>query len=276
MRRWHSIAAGLVVLLAACSSPSSSASEVPATADQDGVAQLQVEVLERYPHDTAAFTQGLELHEGLLYESTGLYGESDARTVTPETGEVVELVELPDSVFGEGMTIVDDRIWQITWQEQTAFLRDRTDLAELDQVSYTGEGWGICYDRDREQLVMSDGTPQLTFRDPISFEPTGTVTVTRAGQPVQRINELECVGDRVWANIWQTDEIVRIDHATGTVDAVVDASGLLTDEERASADVLNGIAAAPGFGGAASEEADTFLITGKLWPTVFLVRFVPA
>jgi glutaminyl-peptide cyclotransferase len=276
MRRWHSIAAGLVVLLAACSSPSSSASEVPATADQDGVAQLQVEVLERYPHDTAAFTQGLELHEGLLYESTGLYGESDARTVTPETGEVVELVELPDSVFGEGMTIVDDRIWQITWQEQTAFLRDRADLAELDQVSYTGEGWGICYDRDREQLVMSDGTPQLTFRDPISFEPTGTVTVTRAGQPVQRINELECVGDRVWANIWQTDEIVRIDHATGTVDAVVDASGLLTDEERASADVLNGIAAAPGFGGAASEEADTFLITGKLWPTVFLVRFVPA
>jgi glutaminyl-peptide cyclotransferase len=277
MRRWHSIVAGLVLLLAGCSSPSSSASEVPATTDQGGsVAQLQVEVLDQYPHDTAAFTQGLELHEGLLYESTGLYGESDARIVTPETGEVVSLVELPDSVFGEGMTIVDDRIWQITWQEQTAFLRDRADLAELDQVSYTGEGWGICYDADREQLVMSDGTPQLTFRDPISFEPTGTVTVTRDGQAVQRINELECVGDRVWANIWQTDEIVRIDHATGTVDAVVDASGLLTDEERASADVLNGIAAAPGFGGAASEEADTFLITGKLWPHLFLVRFTPA
>jgi glutaminyl-peptide cyclotransferase len=269
--------AGLVLLLAGCSSPSSSASEVPATTDQGGsVAQLQVEVLDQYPHDTAAFTQGLELHEGLLYESTGLYGESDARIVTPETGEVVSLVELPDSVFGEGMTIVDDRIWQITWQEQTAFLRDRADLAELDQVSYTGEGWGICYDADREQLVMSDGTPQLTFRDPISFEPTGTVTVTRDGQAVQRINELECVGDRVWANIWQTDEIVRIDHATGTVDAVVDASGLLTDEERATADVLNGIAAAPGFGGAASEEADTFLITGKLWPWLFEVRFTPA
>lgn len=276
MRRLRWIAAGLVALLAACSSPTSSASEVPAASDGGGVAQLQVEVLERYPHDTAAFTQGLELHEGLLYESTGLYGESDARIVEPETGEVLSLVELPDTVFGEGMTLVDDRIWQITWQEQTAFLRDRADLAELDQVSYTGEGWGICYDRDREQLVMSDGTPLLTFRDPTTFEPTGTVTVTRDGEPVQRINELECVGDRVWANIWQTDEIVRIDHATGTVDAVVDASGLLTDEERASADVLNGIAAAPGFGNAASEESDTFLITGKLWPTMFLVRFTPA
>jgi glutaminyl-peptide cyclotransferase len=275
MRRWHSIAAGLVLLLAACSDSTSSASEVPAAAGGE-VAQLQVEVLDQYPHDTAAFTQGLELHEGLLYESTGLYGESDARTVEPETGEVVDLVELPDTVFGEGMTLVDDRIWQITWQEQTAFLRDRADLAELDQVSYTGEGWGICYDRDRDQLVMSDGTPELTFRDPTSFEETGTVTVTRDGQPVQRINELECVGDRVWANIWQTDEIVRIDHTTGTVDAVVDASGLLTDEERASADVLNGIAAAPGFGNAAAEESDTFLITGKLWPHLFLVRFIPA
>jgi glutamine cyclotransferase len=282
MKRWRWTGAGIAVALAATlvSCADAGAEPIdPAAApalDQSigQVEQLAVEVIERYPHDTDAFTQGLELREGLLYEGTGLEGESDIRVVDPETGEVLEIVDLPADVFGEGITLVDDKIWQITWQDQVAYLRDRDTLAELDQFSYTGEGWGICHDQGNDRLVMSNGSSELTFRDPETFEPTGTVTVTRDGQPVVRINELECVGDRVWANIWLTDEIVRINPETGTVEAVVDGSGLLTPEEAAAADVLNGIAAAPTLGTA--DSTGTFMITGKLWPWLFLVRFVPA
>jgi glutaminyl-peptide cyclotransferase len=248
----------------------------PSAAGAPGpVERLRVEVIDRFPHDPAAFTQGLELHDGLLYEGTGLLGQSEARVVAPETGQVQQAVPLPPEMFGEGLTLVGDRIWQLTWQDQTAFLRDRSTLAELDRASYTGEGWGLCYDQPRDRLVMSDGSATLTFRDPGTFEPAGTVQVSRDGAPLEQLNELECVGDRVWANVWMTDEIVRIDPETGRVDAVVDAAGLLSAEERTGTDVLNGIAAAPEFGGDGAPE-DTFLITGKLWPTVFLVRFVPA
>jgi glutamine cyclotransferase len=280
MKRWRWAGAGMAVVLAvpltACADAGAEqvdAAPAPAAAAAQ-VEQLTVEVLERYPHDTAAFTQGLELHDGLLYEGTGLEGQSDMRIVDPETGEVLQSVDLPADVFGEGITVVGDRIWQITWQEQIAYLRDRETLAELDQFTYTGEGWGICYDEANDRLIMSNGTADLTFRDPTTFEPTGTVTVTRDGQPLVRINELECVGNRVLANVWLTDEIVRIDPATGTVEAVVNAAGLLTPEEAAGADVLNGIAATPSL--STSAGTGTFMITGKLWPWLFLVRFVPA
>jgi glutamine cyclotransferase len=228
---------------------------------------LRVEVIATYPHDPRAFTQGLELHDGLLYESTGWYGRSDVRAVNPETGEVIRRVALPALAFGEGLTIVGDRIWQLTWQEGYAFLRDRATLAELARIPYSGEAWGLCHDAGAGRLVMSDGTAQLTFRDPATFEVVGSVTVTRDGVPLRRVNELEWVDGQVWANVWPTDEIVRIDPGTGAVGAVVDASGLLPEPERAAADVLNGIAAVPG--------TDTFLITGKMWPRLFLVRFVP-
>lgn len=230
--------------------------------------RLRAEVLETYPHDTDAFTQGLELYDGVLYEGTGRYGQSDMRVVEVETGEVSRGVALPDHVFGEGITIVGDRIWQLTWREEVAFLRDRATLAELDRIPYQGEGWGLCHDEGRDRLVMSDGSAELTFRDPETFEPTGTVAVTLDGAPLAMINELECVSGKVWANVWLTDQIVRIDPETGAVEAVVDASGLLSEPEQAGADVLNGIAAVPGTG--------TFLITGKLWPWLFLVRVVAA
>lgn len=276
MRRSRWLGAALAVLLAGCADAGAEPT-TPAAAPGGAtgeVAPLAVEVIERYPHDSAAFTQGLEIHEGVLYESTGLYGESDVRTVDQRTGEVIDLVELPETAFGEGLTLVDNQIWQITWQEQIAFRRDAATLAEVEQVSYTGEGWGVCHDDAGGRLVMSNGSAELTFRDPATFDPTGTVTVTRDGQPQTMINELECVGDKVWANIWQTDEIVCIDPETGAVEAVVDAAGLLTPEEEASADVLNGIAAVPGL--STSAGPGTFLITGKLWPWLFLVRFVPA
>lgn len=266
MRRlW--ILAATVPLLAACVADAPAQDPTGAASPLPGHAQrLTVEVLATYPHDPTAFTQGLELYDGLLYEGTGMIGRSELRTVRYETGEVTARVSLPEHVFGEGITIVGDHIWQLTWQDGIAYHRDRASLAELRQVRYEGEGWGVCYDGTR--LVMSDGSAELTFRDPQSFAATGTVSVTLDGEPLTMLNELECVDDRVWANVWQTDQIVRIDPTTGVVEALVDASGLLSEQDRIGADVLNGIAAIDG--------SDTFLITGKWWPKLFEVRFVPA
>jgi FkbM family methyltransferase len=234
-----------------------------------GIRKLKVEVLATYPHDTGAYTQGLVLHEGVLYESSGGYGRSEMRIVALETGEVSHRVPLPESAFAEGVTIVGDRLWQLTWKEGLAFRRDRATLAELDRVRYSGEGWGLCHEPEHGRLVMSNGSPELTLRDPDTFEPTGVLMVTREGTPVWNINELECVGGKVWANVWHADEILCIDLESGAVQAVVDAAGLVPDSERINANaVLNGIAAVP--------DTDTFLITGKRWPRVFQVRFVSA
>jgi glutamine cyclotransferase len=261
-------AAGLLAL-AGCSSGDAAAEESVTVPEDAALEQLTVEVVESYDHDPGSFTQGLELGEhpelgAVLYESAGLYGESDVRITDPGTGDVLASQDLPAEDFAEGLTLTDDAVWQITWQEHRAYKRDLTTLDVIETVEYEGEGWGICSDGD--QLVMSDGSDTLTFRDPATFDETGTVQVTLEGEPVFSINELECTGGQVWANLWQTDQIVRIDPATGEVGAVVDAAGLLTDEESAGADVLNGIAAA--------EEDGTFYITGKQWPKLFLVRFV--
>jgi glutaminyl-peptide cyclotransferase len=268
--------AALIALVAAVlpgSAQAAQAAQPPGAVEQAApaaqtVQQLRVEVLESYPHDRAAFTQGLEIHDGVLYEGTGLYRQSDLRIVEPTTGEVRQRVALPDTAFGEGITVVGDRIWQLTFLEEIAFRRDRATLAEVGQVGYTGQGWGLCHDPASDRLVMSSGQPELVFRDPETFETLGSVPVTLDGQPLLDINELECVDGQVWANVWRTDRIVRIDPETGVVNAVVDAAGLLTEAEQAGVDVLNGIAAVPC--------TDTFMITGKLWPRLFLVRFVAA
>ncbi|MFR9728616.1 glutaminyl-peptide cyclotransferase [Saccharopolyspora sp. MS10] len=217
------------------------------------------------PHDRSSFTQGLELLGGTLYEGTGRYGESVVRALDPDTGRVLGERDLPPALFGEGITVVGNRIWQITWREGVALERDRDSLRELRRVEYDGEGWGLCHDGAR--LVMSDGGSALTFRDPASFAVTGSVPVVLEGRPVAELNELECAGGQVWANVWGSERIVRIDPGSGQVTAVVDASGLLPRSERAGTDVLNGIAAVPG--------TDEFLLTGKLWPHVYRVRFVP-
>lgn len=188
------------------------------------------------------------------------------RALDPRTGQVRQEARLPADLFGEGITVAGQRIWQLTWQEGVALQRDRASLREINRVPYAGEGWGLCYDGGR--LVMSNGSSSLTFRDPQTFAETGRVTVTADGTEVDQLNELECVGGQVWANVWQRDEIVRIDPASGQVTGVADASGLLSASERAGSDVLNGIAAIPG--------TDQFLITGKYWPHMYQVRFVPA
>lgn len=242
--------------------------QTPAQADDavPGAVQfLTVEILEEFPHDATAFTQGLELHDGLFIESTGLYGQSSLRRVQPITGEVLERVRIPDQFFAEGLTRVGNELVQLTWQENTALFWDVDSLAPTREVTYEGEGWGICYDGAR--LVMTDGTPVLIFRDATSFDETGRVRVTLDGVDVPNLNEVECVDGDVWANIWQSDNIMRIDPATGNVTAVVDARALAPATDDANA-VLNGIAW--------DESTQSFFVTGKLWPTMYRVNFVPA
>jgi glutaminyl-peptide cyclotransferase len=236
--------------------------------------RLRVRVVARHPHDPNAFTQGLLLHGGELYESTGQYGESSLRRVEVETGRVLAERPLPAEWFGEGLARVpgagagDDRLIQLTWQEGVAAVWRLDDLERAGAHHFEGEGWGLCHDPTVPggRLVMSDGSARLTFRDPASFAETGAVTVTREGRPVGLLNELECVGDRVLANVLGSDQIVEIDPATGRVTALIDASGLLTPAEARAADVLNGIAHDPADG--------TWLITGKLWPWLFRVEVV--
>ncbi len=240
----------------------------PTTQRAPAPVQLTVQVLREIPHDPTAFTEGLELVDGTLYEGTGLTGKSVLRAVDPATGATTRQIELPDDSFGEGITVVGDAIWQLTYREGVAIQRNRDTLAEQKRAGYSGEGWGLCHDSANNRLVMSNGTDRLTFRDPRSFEQTGEVTVKSGDDPVIKINELECAHGAVFANIFETDTIVRIDPATGQVTADVDLTGLLPAEQRAKADVLNGIAAIPG--------TDEFLVTGKYWPTMYRVRFVPA
>lgn len=254
------LAAMAAAVLTGCSGPASSTG-----GGADGPQRLRVQVLEVRPHDRTAFTQGFELADGVLYEGTGLVGRSAILATDPVTGAVRQRVDLPQPLFGEGITTVGPRIWQLTWRDGVAIERDRATLAELRRVPYPGEGWGLCHDGTR--LVMSDGTDRLRFRSPSSFEPVGEVQVRLPGGTVGQLNELECTGDEVWANVWHTDQILRIDPASGTVTGIVDATGLLPAADRAGADVLNGIAALPG---------DEFLVTGKRWPNTFRVRFVPA
>jgi glutamine cyclotransferase len=233
--------------------------------------QLRVEVLSVRPHDPSAFTQGLLLHEGYLYESTGRgNGEARLRKVDPLTGIAVrEIYVPPDDLgqyyWGEGLARVENRLIQLTYRGETALVYAVDSFEVLGNHRYVGEGWGLCHDGSR--LVMSNGSDTLTFRDPDTFHVVGRLQVTEDGVPLDRLNELECVDSLVYANVFMTDYIVAIDARTGAVSARIDASGLLSSEEEQGADVLNGIAYDP--------DSDTFLLTGKNWPKLFEVRFVP-
>ncbi|GEM_PF-551053 len=222
-----------------------------------------VRVVERHGHDTSAFTQGLLWHAGELYESTGLVGRSSLRRWDLDTGRIAQRTEVPH-VFAEGLALVGDELFQLTWQDGVLLVYDRETFEKVREVEYEGEGWGLCY--DGEDLVMSDGSDELTFRDPTTFAVRRRLRVRKVGRPVRMLNELECTGGAVWANIWQRDDIVKIDPRTGHVTATVDASGLLEPGERRGTDVLNGIAWLP--------DQERFLLTGKLWPAAFEVELV--
>lgn len=230
---------------------------------------LVPQILQVFPHDESAFTQGLLWHEGVLYESTGLRGQSSLRRVDIETGTAIDLVPLADDYFAEGLERVGDRLIQLTWQAGLAFVYDFATFESLATIDYAGEGWGLCY--DGRNLFMSDGTSYLSLRDAESFELIFRGAVTLDGQiiPPQLLNELECVGEHVYANAWNTDYIFVIDKWTGNVTALIDASELLNETERAelsSGSVLNGIAY--------NSVSETFYITGKNWPKLFEVVFV--
>ena len=254
-------------LAVACGASSSAppAPQAQVAAKAPSVEQYGYEIIRSYPHDSAAFTQGLTVADGQLYEGTGLHGQSSLRRVDLQTGAALQRIELDGRYFGEGIAVVGDRIVQLTYQTGMGFVYDRKTFAKLREFDYKGEGWGLTYDGQR--LIMSDSTETLRFWNPDTLEEVGRIRVRDGDRAIDRINEMEYVDGVLYANIWQEERIARIDPKTGVVTAWIDMSNLLTATERSrGVDVLNGIAHDPKTG--------NFLITGKLWPWVFEVRFV--
>lgn len=245
-----------VLALTACDGPAPAAD------------RLVPDVVRVLPHDPEAFTQGLVLHEGRLYESTGLVGRSSLREVVLETGEVVRIAPLEEPHFGEGLALVGGRLIQLTWLSGLALVYDTATFEVEATFLYDTQGWGLCY--DGTSLFMSTGTATLYRRDPDSFAILDTRLVTLRGEPVSSLNALVCVGDHVYANVFPTDRIVKIEAGTGAVVAEIDGSSLVPEGGRPDDPdaVLNGIAH--------DSRTGTFYLTGKLWPSLFEVRFVPA
>jgi glutamine cyclotransferase len=241
------------------------ASPLPTPESSPAVVTYTYAVVNAYPHDPGAFTQGLVYADGVLYESTGLYGRSSLRRVALETGEVLQHHDLPAEYFGEGLTLFDGRLIQLTWQNHIGFVYDAASFALQQTWTYPTEGWGLTH--DGAHLIMSDGSARLRFLDPTTFQVQREVLVTDGGRPVVWLNELEYVNGEVFANVWQTDRIARIDPKTGRVLGWIDLSGLLAPEERRSADVLNGVAY--------DAQNGRLFVTGKLWPKLFEITLAP-
>lgn len=239
------------------------------------------QVINIYPHDTEAYTQGLLLYNGLLYESTGAHiRTSTLREVDIETGEVLRMHALSDELYAEGLERIGDTLVQLTWQDEIALIYDLATFEEIGRFEYEGEGWGLC--SDGRYFYHSDGSAYLSVRELATFDLIAKILVTYQGMPINQLrgpngsiisllNELECVGDSVYANVWRSDIILQINKFDGHVQGIIDASNLVTPEERADfgpEDVLNGIVYNP--------ETDTFYLTGKHWPKLFEVKFVLA
>ena len=221
------------------------------------------EVVNMWSHDADAFTQGLLFHDGVFYESTGQIGESSLRKVELATGKVLQKVDVPPPIFAEGLALLNGKLYQLTWENHKAFVYDMETFQKLGEFHVDGEGWGLT--EDGESLILSDGSNQLRFLDPATFRIKRTISVVDKGQPLRQLNELEYVKGEIYANIWHTDQIVRIDPQTGAIRGWIDLKGLLpagqvSDEEA----VLNGIAY--------DEAGDRLFITGKLWPKLFEIR----
>ncbi len=230
------------------------------------VTQIKYAVIARYPHDTAAFTEGLLYRDGMLIESTGREGQSDIRKVRLSDGKVLQSVRLPAQYFGEGIADWKDELVSVTWTTGIGYRWNLKTLKQTSRFSYPGEGWGMT--QDGKSLILSDGTPNIRFLNPLSFKETRRISVTFQGRPVKQINELEWVKGAIYANIWQTPVIARIDPISGKVTGFLDLSELVKSVATRDPDaVLNGIA----YDGA----KDRLLITGKNWPTVFAIKLVP-
>lgn len=242
-----------ILLTAACGSGS-----------QAGVPQFSYELVHTYPHDPRAFTEGLFYLEGFLYESTGLEFQSSIRKVRLETGEVVQKYDVPQQYFGEGIVNWQGKIVSLTWKSELGFVFDLATFKQQREFRYSGEGWALT--RNDTEIIMSDGTPELRFLDPKTLTETHRIQVTLEGKPVANVNELEWVKGEIFANVWQTDYVLRIDPASGNVLGVVNFTGLLkrSDIVPGQTDVLNGIAY--------DAKGDRLFVTGKNWPKLFEVR----
>lgn len=224
------------------------------------------EIVNSYPHNTRHFTQGLLVHDGYLYEGTGQYGESALMKIDMESGEVLQRKPLGRRYFGEGIAIANERIYQLTWRENMVFVHDLESFDSLESHYLPTEGWGLTW--DGEHLILSDGSDQLYFYDPATFQEVRRVTVSIQGRNLRNINELEYINGEVWANVWTSNEIVRIDPETGIISSVVDLRGLREQTQVGGRDaVLNGIAW--------DEAGERLLVTGKLWAHVFEIELRP-
>ena len=255
-------AAFLAAVFLLGSPPPVSAADTLATARIQPAPLIPVRVVTTYPHDAAAFTQGLVFADNRLFESTGLYGESSLRELNLERGTVRQIRRLPDSIFGEGITVFGDRLLQLTWRARIGFIYELAGLKRVGEFRYATEGWGLTHDGRR--LILSDGSARLQFLNPVDFSPMGTVDVRNGSAPVQGLNELEFFDGQILANVWRTDRIARIDPASGRVTGWLDLTGLLSARERAAgAGVLNGIAYDAG--------NRRLFVTGKRWPKIFQI-----
>ena len=226
---------------------------------------FEVEVIAEYPHDNTSWTQGLLIYNGSLYESKGHYGESSLREIGLEDGVVSRELKINETYFSEGIAVVDDKLIMLTWREGFAFVIDLNTFDVVSNYSYQGEGWGLCYDGSK--LIMSDGSNKLYFRDPNTFELIGSVNVTLDGEIYGgKLNELECVNDVVYANLWYEDEIIVVDTKNGNINSIVRVNGLDYQENATTHEILNGIAY--------DDDNSSFLITGKNWPNIYRVNFV--
>jgi len=239
-----------------------------APVSQAGVPEYTFEVVHSYPHDRTAFTEGLFYLDGFLYESTGIEGASSVRKVRLETGEVVQRHDLPSAYFGEGIIHWKDRLIQLTYKTEVGFVYNLSTFETERRFEYPGEGWAMT--QDGKNIFMSDGTAQIRIWDPETLQELRRITVTDQGQPVPNVNELEWVKGEIYANIWETDRIARIDPATGRVVGWIDLAGLLNPNERIAGpegtDVLNGIAY--------DAKGNRLFVTGKRWPKLFEIRLV--
>ncbi len=262
----------LLALLVSCRSattptaPSASSASGQQAATVTPAAEVPVwtyEVVNTWPHDTTAYTQGLIYHDGILYESTGLNGQSSLRKVELQTGKVLKKIPVASQYFAEGMTLLNGRIFQLTWQNQKGFIYEPENFRQIGEFAYTGEGWGLTH--DGQSLILSDGTNQIRFINPETFKVERAISVVYKGKEVMELNELEYIRGEIYANIWQTDEIIRIDPKTGKVLGVIDLTGLLPGKRANEADdVLNGIAY--------DEKGQRIFVTGKRWPKLFEIR----
>lgn len=271
MRGVAGVSCWTLLMLTACSGGEGAPSS-GTTPTVPGAPVVRATVVRSWPHDIEAYTQGLDFHQGRLYEGTGLTGQSTLRELSLDAAKPIRSIPLPKDVFGEGITVLGDRIYQVTWTSKKGYVYDRATFRKLDEFSYPGEGWGL--DTDGTLLIMSDGSSKIRFLDPETFAEQRHITVKDGTREISQLNELEWIRGDIYANVWMTDSIARIDPTTGWVKQWLHLPGLLTesdkrryfgaDQSRLAGAVLNGIAY--------DEASGRLVVTGKNWPKLFEIR----